>query len=361
MQMNSNISIERKKVDCNALPKGWQREEVLRKSGISAGKVDVYYYSPTGKRIDSKPQLARHLGDAIDISSFDFQKGKFIQHLPPPSISLYRCLPATTSVVSSSSSGGGTGGSTGSSTSMTVAGSATLPTLGGGITIIPSHHPSVGHSLKRKHRMGSQASALSSSSSIASHHNLLSSCTTMTTTTTTSTNLPLKQQQLEFSRAMRTDVSLVPPIRQTASIFKQPVTVIRNHENSKTKNDTKQGAQQQDKPKQLFWEKRLECMRACHATGEQFDDIVLPKSLKPLGPNVHEQTVMQSLATALHVLNTPVTGQTATKTEFQKNATAFINPDQPLMQGILISEDDIRRQEDRVSVARKKLQEALKV
>lgn len=123
------------------------------------------------------------------------------------------------------------------------------------------------------------------------------------------------------------------------------MTVIRNHENSKTKNDTKLGAQ--DKPKQLFWEKRLECMRACHATGEQFDDIVLPKSLKPLGPNVHEQTVMQSLATALHVLNTPVTGQTATKTEFQKNATAFINPDQPLMQGILISEDDIRRQEDR--------------
>lgn len=155
---------------------------------------------------------------------------------------------------------------------------------------------------------------------------------------------------------MRTDVSLVPPIRQTASIFKQPVTVIRNHEGSKVKNDTKQGGQ--DKPKQLFWEKRLENMRACHATGEQFDDINLPKSLKPLGPNIHEQTVMQSLATALHVLNTPVTGQTAT--EFQKNATAFINPDQPLMQGILISDDDIRRQEDRVNNARRKLQEALK-
>jgi hypothetical protein len=38
------MSIERKKYECSALPKGWQREEVIRKSGLSAGKVDVYYY-----------------------------------------------------------------------------------------------------------------------------------------------------------------------------------------------------------------------------------------------------------------------------------------------------------------------------
>ncbi|XP_013111397.2 methyl-CpG-binding domain protein 2 isoform X1 [Stomoxys calcitrans] len=320
MQMNSNISIERKRIDCNALPKGWQREEVLRKSGISAGKVDVYYYSPTGKRIDSKPQLARHLGDAIDLSSFDFQKGKFILHLPAPSISLYRCLPGSGTGASASTSGSsGSGG-------------------GSSITIVPQ----TGNSLKRKHNVLSSGTTTSSSSSSSN----------------VSASNTKQQQHLEFSRAMRTDVSLVPPIRQTASIFKQPVTVIRNHEGNKVKHDAKHGAQ--DKPKQLFWEKRLENMRACHATGEQFDDIVLPKSLKPLGPNIHEQTVMQSLATALHVLNTPVTGQTAAKTDFQKNAAAFINPDQPLMQGILISEDDIRRQEDRVTMARRKLQEALK-
>lgn len=58
------------------------------------------------------------------------------------------------------------------------------------------------------------------------------------------------------SRGSRTDVSLVPPIRQTASIFKQPVTVHRNHE-SKVKSDLKPGSMQ-EKPKQLFWEKRLE-------------------------------------------------------------------------------------------------------
>lgn len=61
---------------------------------------------------------------------------------------------------------------------------------------------------------------------------------------------------MQISRGIRTDVSLVPPIRQTASIFKQPVTVHRNHD-SKVKNDLKHGTSQ-EKPKQLFWEKRLE-------------------------------------------------------------------------------------------------------
>uniref|UniRef100_A0A1A9WDE4 MBD domain-containing protein n=1 Tax=Glossina brevipalpis TaxID=37001 RepID=A0A1A9WDE4_9MUSC len=333
--MNSNITIERKRVDCNALPKGWQREEVLRKSGISAGKVDVYYYSPTGKRIDTKPQLSRHLGDAIDISSFDFQKGKFIHHLPLPSISVYRC---------SAASGIGC-----------VNSNTATSSIGSPLTITPQTAAS--NSLKRKHKTATQSTAGAS----PQHSTLLGSCgvTVPTTAASSNVNIRQQQQQLEFSRALRSDASLVPPIRQTASIFKQPVTVVRNHENNKVKHDTKHGAQ--EKPKQLFWEKRLERMRACHASGEELDDIVLPKNLKALGPNVHEQTVMQSLATALHVLNTPVTGQTATKSEFQKNAPAFINPDQPLMQAILVSDDDIRRQEDRVNIARRKLQEALKV
>ncbi|XP_078530942.1 methyl-CpG-binding domain protein 2 isoform X3 [Lissotriton helveticus] len=65
-------------MDCPALPPGWKKEEVIRKSGLSAGKSDVYYFSPSGKKFRSKPQLSRYLGNTVDLSSFDFRTGKMM-------------------------------------------------------------------------------------------------------------------------------------------------------------------------------------------------------------------------------------------------------------------------------------------
>ncbi|XP_048876812.1 methyl-CpG-binding domain protein 2 isoform X2 [Brienomyrus brachyistius] len=70
--------MERKRMDCPALPPGWKKEEVIRKSGLSAGKSDVYYYSPTGKKFRSKPQLSRYLGNTVDLGCFDFRTGKMM-------------------------------------------------------------------------------------------------------------------------------------------------------------------------------------------------------------------------------------------------------------------------------------------
>ncbi|XP_011262114.1 methyl-CpG-binding domain protein 2 isoform X2 [Camponotus floridanus] len=158
-----------------------------------------------------------------------------------------------------------------------------------------------------------------------------------------------------YGRA-RNDSSLVPPIRQTASIFKQPVTIYKTQE-GKVK-DIKHGIQ--EKPKQLFWEKRLEGLRACDADGYEFDGMDLPKNLKPVGPYITEETLLQSVATALHVSTQPVTGQTGSKTALEKNPGVFLNPDQPLVQAVSIADEDIKRQEDRVAIARKKLQDALR-
>ncbi|BES87690.1 Methyl-CpG Hypothetical protein domain [Nesidiocoris tenuis] len=160
-----------------------------------------------------------------------------------------------------------------------------------------------------------------------------------------------------YSRGVRNDASLVPPIRQTASIFKQPVTVYRSQE-GKVKTDVKHGPQ--EKPKQLFWEKRLEGLHASDMMGNELRGMGLPKPLKPVGPNITEETLLQSVATALHVLGKPITGQTGLKDNLEKNPGVYINSEQPLVQAVAISDDDIKRQEERVHLARRKLQEALK-
>ncbi|XP_032514439.1 methyl-CpG-binding domain protein 2-like isoform X2 [Danaus plexippus] len=161
--------------------------------------------------------------------------------------------------------------------------------------------------------------------------------------------------QYEYNRGFRSDASLVPPIRQTASIFKQPVTVYKTQE-SKVKTDLKQGTQ--EKPKQLFWEKRLEGLTACDANGV-IGTTSLPKYIKPLGPYTSDATTIQSLATALHVSSQPITGQTGSKQTIMENPGVFLNPEQPLIAAVTITKDDLRRQEERVERARLRLQEAL--
>ncbi|CAH1796606.1 unnamed protein product [Owenia fusiformis] len=231
--------------DVIGLPSGWVREEVVRKSGLSAGKTDVYYYSPDGIKCRSKPQLARLVGDNIDLTAFDFRSGKILQS-----------------------------------------------------------------SLRKNKR--------------------------------------LKGATFDYTRGVRHDASLVLPIRQTASIFKQPVTVKRNHPQSKTRTDLKHGPQ--DQPKQLFWEKRLQGLNASDITAEVFQVLDLPRSIKGVGPNLTDENLLQSVAAALHLSNQPLTGQQATKALMDKNPGVNINTDQPLIQALVVTDEDIRRQERRGAI-----------
>lgn len=94
--------------------------------------------------------------------------------------------------------------------------------------------------------------------------------------------------------------------------------------------------------------------------GNEFGPIDLPRGLKAVGPNINNTTLLQSLATALHTAQHPITGQTATKSALSSNVGVYLNPEQPLMYAVNISDEDIRRQEERVANARRKLQEALR-
>nr|CAG4641953.1 EOG090X0BDJ [Eurycercus lamellatus] len=255
------MKVERKRFECNALPKGWTREEVVRKTGLSAGSKDIFYYSPNGKKFRSKPQLVRFLGDTIDLTTFDYKTGK------------------------------------------------------------------VNSLLLRKNRKKAQPDSTGRG-------------------------------------GIRPDLSLIPPVRQTASIFKQPVTVIKSQE-CKVRLELKHG--RQEKPRQLFWEKRLENMKFLLPTNQTdiegaSEESRLPTTIKPIGPYVTSETALQSLVSSLHTVNqgVSITGQTGSKSALEKNAGVFLNPDQPLVQALVISESDIRKQEERVLSARLKLQQALR-
>jgi len=163
------------------------------------------------------------------------------------------------------------------------------------------------------------------------------------------------------------DASIKLPTRQTASIFKRSVTVLRREEASK-RSDVKHGPQ--EPPRQLFWEKRLAGLGACDPdTGERRRQMLPPKGIQGAGgPGLTADQMLHSVVHALHQRSSgvasgagagAVTGQQQAKNAFDKNASVAINCEQPLVRNLLISDDDVRRQEARVEDARRKLKMAM--
>ena len=109
----------------------------------------------------------------------------------------------------------------------------------------------------------------------------------------------------DFTRSLRNDANLVPPIRQTASIFKQPVTVHKCSSENKVKKDANATS---EKPKQLYWEKRLSGLRPSY-TQNTFEPFELPKNFKPVGPGVLDDIALASITTSLHMNPGAITGQ----------------------------------------------------
>jgi len=247
----------KRRESCPALPAGWTMESIKRLGGVSSGKWDVYYYSPAGKKIRSKPELIREIGDVYDLSSFDYSAGKMGTSLIKPG----RCR----------------------------------------------------KQVKKAGKEDNEGSDLS---------------------------------------------VLVPPIRQTASIFKQPVTLYRTHQAEVKKNIRTD----KEKPRQLFWEKRLSDVSPNHSDEETLFKS-LPACIKELdwlGGRSNSSTLLASISTALHTTNKPIIGQTVSPGDEDKNICLLINPEQPIVSSLSISDQEIKEQEERVHQARSRLAQAVK-
>ncbi|XP_003380586.1 putative methyl-CpG-binding domain protein 2 [Trichinella spiralis] len=172
------------------------------------------------------------------------------------------------------------------------------------------------------------------------------------------------------------DGCLSPPLRQTASVLKQPVTIVTtSSKNTKPAPavELKRATGRLTKPQQLFALKRLDRLRACTFLSPlDCDEVRFEKILAPqkvllsnclaIGPGITEETATLSLAAALQspTHGIPVTGQTGPKRSLDANPSVNINAEQPLIQTVVISEQDVLNQEERVLNARRRLEDALK-
>merc|ERR1719400_2602249 len=163
-------------------------------------------------------------------------------------------------------------------------------------------------------------------------------------------------KQYDFAKSLRSDSNLIPPIRQTASIFKQPVTVHKLSAENKVKVDKTTTS---EKPKQLYWEKRLSGLRPSYPKEVSVEPFELPKNFKPIGPGVVDDIALASIATSLHINSGAIVGQKTTKFKPDADPALFINPEQPLIAATSISNEDIEKQEQKVLEMRKKLAEAI--
>jgi len=294
------------RTECAALPKGWIREEVPRKhdslqncasnslTNSSCGpRSDVYFISPMGKRIRSRPELMKYLGETMDLSNFEYRSGKMI------------------------------------------------PSLNRKVQSSTGHNRSSANSIGGKSSNGRPQGSSSSGHGGGSNRD---------------------SSSYDLARGLRADASLVPPIRQTASIFKQPVTVHKiSTENGNTGGKVKiDGKQTAEKPRQLFWEKRLSGLRASYPD-EEYQPFLLPTHFKPMGPGVKNDVLLASISTNIHMNNGPIHGQSGGKGKLSEinDPSVYINPDQPLISKTIVSQDDVEKQEAKVNSTRARLAKAL--
>nr|CAB3263664.1 methyl-CpG-binding domain protein 2-like [Phallusia mammillata] len=248
--MDSSNSL-RKRMPAPGLPNGWMREESVRQNGLSRGKSDVYYISPIGKKIRSKPELIRYLGSSVDLTFFDYRSGKILSD-------------------------------------------------------------------KSK---------------------------------------ALKRPRSALEKNGKVDLDTSIPNRQTATIFKQPVTKKTNHKANKVKSDPARSTGRP--PQQLFREKRLSAIKPVDIAEKVIETIDLPSTIQAVGASTTSEEIIHRIASQLHEPgSTPITGQPSTA--LNKDPCIWLDTKQPICKSFIVTEDDIKRQESRVRAARERLERALK-
>ena len=126
-------------------------------------------------------------------------------------------------------------------------------------------------------------------------------------------------------RGSENDYSLVGPIRQTVSIFKQPVTVYKEHK-SKVRFELKHVSR--EKPLQLYWTRRLSSLNTVNVEEGGLNNrrISLPVKKSSMVPGITDHMLLASISTNLNIFKNSTMRQQENRSLVEKNPAAHVNP-----------------------------------
>ena len=134
--------------------------------------------------------------------------------------------------------------------------------------------------------------------------------------------------------------------------------VLATPKEKKRKHDALNAKTEKDRPKQLFWEKRLQGISVCSLDENVLKCFRLPALIKSVGPGISHKSLIHSLVTNLHN-GASVKGQDRSAIALDKHPDVWLNAEQPLCTPFIITEADVKKQEEKVSTLRRQLSEAL--
>ncbi|XP_007529246.2 methyl-CpG-binding domain protein 3-like 1 [Erinaceus europaeus] len=146
-------------------------------------------------------------------------------------------------------------------------------------------------------------------------------------------------------------LSISVPLRRSSYIFKRPVTRITSHPDNEVR--CHHWEETLDKPQQVWWQKRLQGLQACGSTGEVLSTLDIVTTLQKLAPSCTGVILPGVLGDGLHSSPMPAPAPPSDFVEM------IPEPGLLFCRQFLVTEEDIRKQERRVKMARERLAIAL--
>ncbi|KAM6168120.1 methyl-CpG-binding domain protein 3-like 1 [Erethizon dorsatum] len=164
-----------------------------------------------------------------------------------------------------------------------------------------------------------------------------------------------KQRDCVNQSKPKSDLSVSIPLRMSSYTFKRPVTRIMSHPDNEVRYH--QWEANLDKPQQVCLHRRLTGLQASRSIGELLSTLDLDKTLHTLAPHCTSASLLETLAGGVHPRSLPILAPSSHVVEMAPGMGSGMA--QLLGKQFLVTEEDIKKQERKVEMARERLAVAL--